>query len=291
MKNNNTILHQRPWVKSFIRSGINIILGLCIILILGCGTLYLFQDKLIFMQREISEETLNHIRSTGTNVKEINLKMQDGTSLHGWFVKNSNPQKSKLLIYFGANAEEVSYLCDEMKRYKDWSVVLLNYRGYGLSEGNPSEEHLYSDALEIYDYFSAQSNVDRSNIVVMGRSLGTGVATYLAENRNVKGLILVTPYDNLKSLIQKKAPMLPLGFMLKYRFDSLARAPLLQVPLHIITASEDKIIPPWHSEQLAAAWGGKAFIHEIQGEDHNSLRKNDKYWDIIKNSLENISKR
>ncbi len=288
MKDDNVIVEKNPRIKFFIKIAINIIVGLLLIIILGCIILYIFQDKLIFSQKGISEETLNYIKSTHENVEEINLKMQDGTNLHGWFVKNSDARRSKLLIYFGGNAEEVSYLCDEMKRYRDWSVVLLNYRGYGLSQGNPSEENLYSDAIEIYDYFSAQDNIDESNIVVMGRSLGTGVATYLAKNRKVKGLILITPYDSLKSLIEKKIPIFPSGLMLRHQFDSVARAPVIKVPLHIIVALEDNIIPLWHSEKLASTWGGKVFINEIKGEGHNSLRHTEEYWDVIKNSLKEI---
>ena len=103
---------------SFVKSGLNIVIGLLIILILGFIILYFLQDELIFAQQQISKDTLNYIKRTDKNIEEINLKVKDGTNLHGWFVKNGGSKKSKLLLYFGGNAEEVSYICHEVKRYE-----------------------------------------------------------------------------------------------------------------------------------------------------------------------------
>jgi hypothetical protein len=110
------------------------------------------------------------------SAEDITLQMKDGTRLSGWFVKNIQNGKSKMIIYFGGNAEEVSWMIDEADRFKGWSAVLINYRGYGLSDGKPGEKSLFSDALEIFDYFSNRKGVDSTRMVIMGRSIGTGVA-------------------------------------------------------------------------------------------------------------------
>jgi pimeloyl-ACP methyl ester carboxylesterase len=204
--------------------------------------------------------------------------MKDGTEVRGWFVKNSQDEKSKLIIYFGGNAEEVSWMIDEMKKFKGWSAVLMNYRGYGLSDGKPGEKSLSNDSLEIFDYFSGRKDVDSKKIVIIGRSIGTGVAVYIAHERNVAGIILVSPYDSLSSVARGIFPYLPVSFILKHRFDSISIAPDIKAPALVLVASGDKTIPPAHSRKLAEKWGGNVEIKEIRGADHNSISDKEEYW-------------
>lgn len=172
-----------------------------------------------------------------------------------------------------------------MSKLNKSSVALINYRGYGASEGIAEETTLYSDSLEIYVYFASRDDVNNSNIVVMGRSIGTGVATYLAEKRNTSAVILVSPYDTLASVVQKKCPVLPVNLILSHKYDSIGRAHLINVPLLIIVGTEDKIIPTWHSRRLKEAWGGKVIYEEISGEDHNSIDDIEEYWNKIRKFL------
>lgn len=252
---------------------------ICLILILLL--LYLFQEKLIFYPQKISKKTLNYIRSSHKNIEDITLQMKDGTRLSGWFVKNIQNGKSKMVIYFGGNAEEVSWMIDEADRFKGWSEALINYRGYGLSDGKPGEKSLFSDALEIFDYFSNRKDVDSTKIVIMGRSIGTGVAVYLARNRNVASVILVSPYDSLSSVAQEIFPFLPVRLILKHKFDSISISPYIKAPSLVLIASDDKIVPPRHSKKLAEKWGAKVEIKEIEGVDHNTISDKDEYWESI----------
>jgi pimeloyl-ACP methyl ester carboxylesterase len=207
--------------------------------------------------------------------------MKDGASVRGWFVKNSRDEKSKLIIYFGGNAEEVSWMIDEVGRFKGWSAALMNYRGYGLSDGKPGEKSLFSDALEIFDYFSDRKDIDSRRIVIIGRSIGTGVTVYLAHNRNVAGVILVSPYDSLSSVAQEIFPFLSVRLILKHKFDSISIAPDIKVPSLVLIASGDTIIPPRHSKKLADKWGGEVEIKEIKGADHNTISDKEEYWKNI----------
>src|SRR5262249_22796712 len=129
-----------------------------------------------------------------------------------------------LVIYFGGNAEEVSWLLQESPRLAPWALLLVNYRGYGLSDGRPSESALYNDAVALYDWVTARPDTDARRIVFVGRSLGTGVATYLASQRTVSGVVLVSPYDNLVEVARGVYPYLPVDGLMRYRFDSAARA-------------------------------------------------------------------
>jgi len=134
--------------------------------------MYLVQDKLVFMPQPVSEDRRAQIRNRVTSVEEVFLDAQDGTKLHAWHVKGE-----PLIVYFGGNAEEVSWMLEEgPRRVPGAGWLLVDYRGYGASEGAPSEKALSADALRWYDHVSKPSQ----RVFVFGRSLGTGVAVHVA---------------------------------------------------------------------------------------------------------------
>jgi len=245
---------------------------------------HFFLERLILWPRKQSVEVTALSMQEG-RIENIELQTKDNTVLKGWFVKNSNSKKSNLLIYFGANAEELSGVISKMSKLDKWSIALINYRGYGMSEGTAVETTLYRDSEEIYDYFANREDVDKSNIVVMGRSIGTGVATYLAEKRNTSAVILVSPFDSLVSVVQEKCPILPANLILSHKYDSIGRAPSIKQPLLIMVGSEDILIPTWHSKRLKEAWGGEVFYEELSGEGHNSIDDGEEYINMIRTFL------
>ena len=244
--------------------------------------IYFLQERMLFFPQPLSGDPLK--ANTGAAIEEVSLITADQVRLHGWLVKAAPAQtatqtQAPLLIYFGGNAEEVSWLASSAGLYAGWSLLMFNYRGYGRSEGRPGEAELFADALQIYDY--AVSRAEGSRVAVMGRSLGSGVAVYLAAQRAVAGVILVSPYDSVGSVAQGIYPFLPISLMLKHRFDSLARAPGIKVPLLCLVASADRVIPREHSERLYAAWGGPGQWREIRPADHDSLAGEPDYWESI----------
>jgi uncharacterized protein len=240
--------------------------------------MYFFQERLIFSPQPLIQEPQQAY--PGAAIEELTLTVSARVRLHGWLVKAPVTQlPAPLLIYFGGNAEEVSWLASTVDQYAGWSLLMFNYRGYGRSEGKPGETELFADALRIYDY--AVSRAQGGRIAVMGRSLGSGVAVYLAARRPVAGVILVSPYDSLESVARGIYPYLPIGLMLRHRFDSLSRAPGIKAPLLCLVASEDRVIPRAHSERLYAAWGGPRQWREIRGADHDSLADELDYWRAI----------
>jgi hypothetical protein len=246
----------------------------------------MFQEKLIFFPQPLSREEAATIRKMYLHAESIAIRTPDNVIIRGWFVKNSQLPVAPLIIYFGGNAEEVSYLVHEAEKVDGWSLALINYRGYGLSEGKPGEKNLCNDALVVYDYFVRRPDVDSGKIVVMGRSLGTGVAVSLASLRKVRGLILVSPYESLLSVAKEVYPFLPVSLLLKHRFDSAAKAPLITAPLLAIVASDDTIIHRRHSERLVEKWGGPHSLVAIEGVDHNAISDSALYWETIQRFLQ-----
>src|SRR5882672_3946850 len=148
-------------------------------------TAYVLQDKLIFQTRPRSEQERQAIAARHPQVADIFLQAADGTRLHAWHFQAA--PDAPLVIYFGGNAEEVSWLLDELPRRDGGaSWLLVDYRGYGSSGGTPSEQSLESDAAAWYDHFAATD----PRIVAFGRSLGSGVAVHLAAQRRLEGIVL-----------------------------------------------------------------------------------------------------
>lgn len=270
-----------PLLKSLLRISLGLIIA---VPLLVYPFLYFFQDKLVFVQVGLGEEDLKRVRARFPDA-EVRMTAPDGVELHGWFVNRSSARKAPLIIYFGGNAEEVSGLLHEVDRFGDWAVLLMNYRGYGLSGGRPSERHLFEDALFLYDAFSARNDIDKNRIIAMGRSLGTGVAVHLAARRTLKGLILVSPYDSIRSVAQEIYPWVPVSLLLKHHFDSMALAPSIEAPVLALVASEDRVVSPSHSEKLLAGWRGTTYETVIPGAGHNNIDAAPQYWESIRGFL------
>lgn len=179
------------------------------------------------------------------------------------------------IIYFGGNAESLIYTATLLNSlFPDKNLYLPNYRGYGGSSGHPSETALEQDALAVYDWV-AQRN---GHVAVIGRSLGSGVAAYLAAQRQVQRLALVTPYDSMASVTAESLPIFPVTWLLKDKYDSLARAKSIHAPTLLIIAQNDKVITAKHSDRLLAALkhvGAQQVV--VNNANHNNIAQTREY--------------
>lgn len=189
-----------------------------------------------------------------------------GQHLKVWVVSRPG---SRALLYFGGNAEDVGGNIEEFATaFPQHSLYLVNYRGYGGSTGRPSEAALFADALAVYDLLRA----DHSSVAVMGRSLGSGVAVFVASKRPVDRLVLVTAFDSLANVARAHLRWLPIGLLMRDRYESASRAHDVKAPVLMILAGEDEIIPPARSEALAEAFApGQVQVRVLEGRTHNSI--------------------
>ena len=254
-------------------------LGIVGLLVLGLLLLlYFMQERLIFYPQRLQPSAAEALTRLAPRSEPFELIGADRVKLHGWLLRGEGGGPWPLVIYFAGNAEEVSWLLPELSRVQGWAALLVNYRGYGLSAGHPSEAALYQDALALYDAVTRRPDINGHRVVAMGRSLGTGVATYLASQRNVVGVVLVSGYDSLVEVADAVYPFLPVKLMLKHRFDSIGRAPGIRVPLLALAAEQDTIIPPQRSRNLVQAWGGPAQFDLLDDADHNTIHTHPQYW-------------
>lgn len=244
---------------------------------------YLAQDGLIFHPQPVPQARRAEIARTVPQAESVFLITADGARVHAWHLK-AGP---KLVLYFGGNAEEVSWMLEAARAETPGvSWLLVDYRGYGQSEGSPSEKALTADALALYDHAAKLPGVDPKRIYAFGRSLGSGVAVALAAERALAGVVLVTPYDSLAAVAKRYYWYLPVDLLLRHRFDSMALAPQLKTPLLCLIAGHDEVIPPEHAERLYAAWGGPKHRVPLAGASHNATDTAPRFWPSIREFLE-----
>lgn len=213
--------------------------------------------------------------------QEVNF-VNDDVRLHGWMQLSSVDINNPLVIYYGGNGSEVSYNQQWFKNIGIRNFLLLNYRGYGRSEGEPDESKLKSDALFIFDKVTKENAIDPDSVILMGRSLGSGVATYVASQRKVKKVVLITPYDSLVKVAGSHYPALPVSLLMNQRFESDVLASSIDVPVLCLIAEEDKIIPPVHAHNVCEAWKGEKSISLIKNVGHTNIIKHPEFYRSIK---------
>lgn len=211
---------------------------------------------------------------------QVVLVESEGEHLKVWNVPRDG---GKALIYFGGNAEDVAGSIDAFSAaLPGHSLYFVNYRGYGGSSGRPTEAGLFADALAVHDHVKAR----HSSIAVLGRSLGSGVAVYLASQRPVEHLVLVTPYDSLVSVARAHLPHLPVGLLMRDRYDSASRAREVTAPVLAVIAQSDEIIPEASSAALVAAFPtGQVSVKVIPGVGHNTLDWSPAYVAAVRDFL------
>jgi alpha/beta superfamily hydrolase len=245
--------------------------GLAILIlgwILFCGVIYATQDKIGLPQPKLTEGLQFYIKSAFSNIEDISIETPDNIKLKGYLIHNSTANKSPLMIYFGGNNEQVPPFF--LKSYKGWNVAFINYRGYGLSEGTPTEKNLRYDALTIYDTLFKREDVDKGNIVMAGRSLGTGVAIYVAKERSVQGVILISPYDYIKGVQEDQFPFIPPA-LIKNSYNPIELVKSIKVPVLCFIGNQDRLIFPKRSLSLIKEWAGESKIRTIEEANHENI--------------------
>ncbi|MFC4311305.1 alpha/beta hydrolase [Steroidobacter flavus] len=187
------------------------------------------------------------------------------------------------IVYFGGNGEDVTFnLPSFSEAFPNHSLYLMNYRGYGGSSGAPTEAGLSQDALALFDYVHAR----HPNVIVMGRSLGSGVAIRLASQRPASGLVLITPYSSIAELGARQFPMFPVKWLMRDRYESWRYAPLIEVPTLFVVAEHDEIIPRASTDDLYAHFrAGIATLRVIPGVGHNTVSATPMYAKTLQMAL------
>lgn len=230
-----------------------------------CAFLFLFQRSLIYLPHPPS----SHHRQTLTvpvDGAEVVVTVLQG-------------ETQEAVLYFGGNAEDVSYSLPTFETaFPGHALYLPHYRGYGDSTGKPSEMALFADALALFDMVHDK----HPRVVVVGRSLGSSVAVHVASQRSVTQLVLVTPFDSILGLAQKLYPFFPVRWLLLDRFESARFAPKVTAPTVLIVAEMDEIVPRQSAEDLLGRFApGVAEMKIVAAAGHNTISRSPDYIPLL----------
>jgi pimeloyl-ACP methyl ester carboxylesterase len=222
-----------------------------------CAFFYLVQDRLIFYPTGVWREP------QGTHVQPVAFQ-RDELVLSGWVV---NPDAAgAVLVYYGGNAEELSGLVDVFRRL-DCTTFLINYRGYGTSEGRPSTSALIDDAETILMELVRRYGSDR-RLILFGRSLGSGIAASVARSVRVDGVILMSPFRSLKHLANRLVPWLPARWLLRHQLDVFETLDSLPENTLVLYSPSDRVVPSAESKALLRLFPRPPRVVEFDG-GHN----------------------
>ena len=208
-------------------------------------------------------------------LEKLWLTIEDGR-VEAWFIPGAGQGPRPVLVYAHGNAELIDHWAEALERYRrlGLSVLLPEYRGYGRSAGAPSERAIVDDFTAIVDRVLARPEVDRTRLVIHGRSIGGGVACGLALRRRPAALILQSTFTSLRDMARRYG--LP-GWLVRDRFDNLAALSRLQLPTLVLHGTRDSLIPYAHGEKLAAAAHGHRLVSFAT--DHNDpLGEDPRFW-------------
>ncbi len=244
------------------------------IYIAACFYLYFIQNQKIFNRKWAK----SYIPK---KAKIIYFKTSDGIKLEGAFIKNGN--NLPLVLYFGGNANNVIEFLDKIApEIKEFNFLGFNYPGYARSEGKPSEKKILKYASEIFKKYKPD--------FVIGRSLGTAIAAYLASKYKFKGLLLITPFDSIEHIAKIRYPIFPIDLLLKYKFNEAKFIKRSKIPVIVIALKNDDIIPKISLENLLNNIQNLKKIIWLDGVKHGEIYTYPNIYKIIQNSLEKLNK-
>jgi len=228
------------------------------------------QRRLVF--NPVLEREVKSPRSSGHRTRPVVLRASDGTRLAGWLMTPTIPGPRPAVLYFGGRSEEVSWVVrDAGKLFPNMTVLAMNYRGYGDSQGIPAEIHMIEDGCLLYDWLATRGQVDPQRIAVVGRSLGSGVAVQVAKERPAHSVVLITPYDSILAIAKRRFRVMPIEYMLRHRFESIKYAPSLKAPTYVLRAASDDVVPHLHTDLLVAKLGALVADEVVPGSDHMNI--------------------
>ena len=230
------------------------------------SALYFFQEKLMFLPTTLQQD---YQYQFDYEFEELFFQTEKEATINALHFKAKQPKG--VILYFHGNAGDLSRWGAITSYFvgMDYDVLVMDYRTYGKSTGKLSEEAFYLDAQYCYDYLL--KHYSESDITVYGRSLGTGIASYLASKNQPKQLILETPYYSILDVAKHRFPMFPVGSLLKYKFPTFQYLPKANCPITIIHGTEDSVVPFSSGKKLTSlSIDQLQFIPVIDG-SHNNL--------------------
>ena len=244
----------------------NLFLVSLVVLVYFLATLglYIFQRSLLYHP---TENNYDGDRLT-VNIEKVKIVTEDNIDLLAWY-HNKDINKFKTILYLHGNAGSLENRIHKINHFEDMNInfLLLSWRGFSGNKGEPTEQGLYQDARSAVKWLIKQG-VFEENIIVYGESLGTGVTTEIAQNRNFAGIILESPFTSMVAAGKSKYPIFPIRLLLKDRYESDKKIKNIKSPVLIMHGEQDNIVPFWMGEKMFQLANEPKYSYFSKYDDH-----------------------
>ncbi len=256
-----------PAIKPVISSAIRITGSVAIFYGALVALLYFVQGWLIFP----GSGALLPASELPPAAERLTLEISPGVSLSGWRLPAViGGDAEATIIGFGGNgwsADTTAVFLASV--FPESDVVVFHYRGYGRSGGETSAAAILEDSLSIHDY--VQENFGGGPVISVGVSIGSGPATHIARHRNITGMLLITPFDSLEAVAKDKLFWIPVSLLLRHHMNPVEEIQAVSIPVAVIAASDDEVIPPARTRALQQAVPNLVFSALLEGVGHNNI--------------------
>jgi hypothetical protein len=266
----------------------NIVLILLVFYLAFLVTIYFMQDRMLYYP---DREVLQTPEDIGLEYEEVSLKTKDNVTISGWYIPAKH-EKGVLLFCHG-NAGNISHRLESINIFHNvgLSVLIFDYRGYGKSEGKPSEKGTYRDAEAAWNYLVEEKGKTPDRIILFGRSLGAAIAADIALKKIPAGLILESCFLSVPEMGKKHYPWIPVRLLSKYDYATIDKIRSITCPKLIIHSPDDEIVPFEHGKSLfEEAVQPKDFLRIKGGHNEGFLMSGDLYLEGLKNFFQKCLK-
>lgn len=251
--------------------------------------LVLFQDRQVFFPAPVLAATP---AQAGLAYDDVHITSAGGVRLHGWYLPAPADGSGKTLLFFHGNAGNISHRLASLSIFHrlGLATLIIDYRGYGQSEGRPSEAGTYRDAAAAWRYLTADRGTAPGNIILFGRSLGAAVAAHQAARTPPAALILESAFTSIPDVAADLYPFLPVRWLARIHYPTAANLARVERPVLIVHSRDDEVIPYAHGEALYhAAPGPKTLLTLTGGHNEGFLVSRDAYEDGLRAFLARLS--
>ncbi len=247
---------------------------------------HFFQQHFIYFPHN---EIVSTPKSISLDYEDLTLTTSDGIDLHAWWVPN--PDSRATLLFLHGNAGNISHRLDSINIFHQlgFSVLIIDYRGYGKSAGKPSEEGTYIDAETAWLYLTNDKKIDSDEIIIFGRSLGGAIATWLSDRYTSAALIIESTFTSIPDIGKHYYPYLPTNFVARIRYPSIEKISNINSPLLVIHSTNDEIVPyKFGKELFNQAKEPKTFLDIVGGHNDGFISSGNTYIDGINDFVTDV---
>jgi fermentation-respiration switch protein FrsA (DUF1100 family) len=238
---------------------------------------YFMQGRMLYLSGVPGRTLTMTPTNVGMDYQDVSIETTDGVTLHGWFIAG---RSSQVLLFFHGNAGNISHRLDSIRQFQDLglSVLIIDYRGYGQSEGRTTETGIYRDADAAWRYLIEGRGIVASDIVIFGRSLGASVASRLAAQQQPLALIVESSFTSVPDIAQDLYPWLPARWLSRLSHATRDYVRDVRCPVLVVHSRDDEIIPFHHGEAIFASANEPRTLLAIRGTHNDAFLQDERAY-------------